>query len=76
MIYKEKLGNSIVIIRILKPNVIFLTGKSCSGKSFLSNELSNEYNILELDKIVRKLGKKYNIGKAPDYAWAFPTYHI
>lgn len=69
---KEALAN----ISLLTPKLIFLTGKSGTGKSYYSNILADKYNykILELDKIIRNIAKKYNIGHAPDYAKAFSIY--
>lgn len=59
----------------IKPRLIFLTGKSSTGKTTLSNKLKNEgYEIIELDLIVRSLGKKYNVGSSPDYDEAFKLY--
>lgn len=56
------------------PPVIFLTSKSGTGKSYISNKLKDlGYVILELDVIVRKLGKKHNLGKGPHYNDAFLT---
>lgn len=69
---KEALAN----ISLLTPKLIFLTGKSGTGKSYYSNILANKYNykILELDKIIRNIAKKHNIGYAPNYAKAFSIY--
>lgn len=69
---KEALAN----ISALTPKLIFLTGKSGTGKSHFSNILSDKhgYKLLELDTIVRAVAKKYGVGSAPDYAPAFAVY--
>lgn len=69
---KEAIAN----ISALTPKLIFLTGKSGTGKSHFSNILSEKhgYKILELDTIVKVVAKKHNVGSAPDYAPAFAVY--
>ena len=59
-----------------KPKVIFLTGKTCLGKSIFSFSLRDNANycIFELDTVVRMLGSKHNLGTAPDYDEAFSIY--
>jgi len=38
-----------------KPRLIFLTGKTCSGKTFLSNNVASVgYNIVKLDEVIYK----------------------
>jgi len=74
-IIKETFDKGVKILKVIKPNLIFLTGKSGTGKSYLSGKLEEVgYVPLELDLIVRKLGKKYNVGTAPDYDTAFQVY--
>lgn len=73
MIFKN-IDEIIKFIKKNKPKVIFLTSKSGNGKSYMSNKLSQQYTILELDLIIRKLGKKYKLGEAPDYNLAFKIY--
>ena len=47
-------------IKVLRnKNRIFLTGKSGTGKSYLSNKLGHK--VLELDSVVLKLMKKYKM---------------
>lgn len=47
---------------VLKPNLIFLVGRPGTGKSTLSNKLiQNGFKHVELDSVVRKLHKKYQI---------------
>jgi cytidylate kinase len=73
---KVSLKQAIDSISALTPKLIFLTGKSSTGKSYLSNILANKhgYKILELDAVVHSVAKKHGVGSAPDYAAAFAVY--
>lgn len=74
-IIKESFDNGVNILKVIRPKLIFLTGKSGTGKSYLSGKLEKVgYIQLELDLIVRRLGKKLNIGEAPNYNTAFQVY--
>ena len=73
---KSSFDDAILNLLCLKPNIIFLTGKTCNGKSYFSNILKNKgnYKILELDILVRELGEKHNFGTYPNYNKAFKVY--
>ena len=73
---KTNFDNAIHNIKCFKPNTIFLTAKSCNGKSYFSNilKIESDYKILELDVLVRQLGKKYNVGESPEFNKAFQVY--
>ena len=73
---RVSLSQAITNLECLRPPVIFLTAKSCNGKSYFSRQLikNSDYQILELDVLVRKLANQEDIGKAPDYEKAFSLY--
>lgn len=74
-ISKDRFEDALKNISQNKPATIFLTSKSCNGKSYFSNMLKDKgYKILELDLIVRKLASKHKIGTAPNYDPAFKIY--
>jgi guanylate kinase len=74
MIFKN-IQEIIKYIKKEQPKIIFLTSKSANGKSYLADKLTKfNYITLELDLIVRKLGKKHKVGKSPDYDEAFKLY--
>jgi dephospho-CoA kinase len=74
MSLKISFDDAIKNLICIKPKIIFLTGKSGTGKSFFSSKLKQHFLPLEVDLIVRKLAKKYNIGFGPDYNEAFKVY--
>jgi len=69
-------NEALLQLQCIKPNIIFLTSKSCNGKSYFANILIKmaDYKILELDNLVRKLAKQFKVGKAPNYNDAFKIY--
>jgi len=71
---KVSFDNAIKNLTCIQPKLIFLTGKSGTGKSYFSSKLKDNFVPLEVDLIVRKLAKKHNIGIAPDYNKAFQVY--
>lgn len=72
---RVKFDDALETLALLKPRLTFLTAKSASGKTYLSDALKEEgFVILELDNIVRSLGKKYAEGTAPNYSKAYNVY--
>lgn len=56
------LKSTISNLIVLRPNLMFLVGRPGTGKSTLSNKLiQNGFKHIELDLIVRKIHKKYQI---------------
>lgn len=72
---RVKFDDALETLALLKPRLTFLTAKSASGKTYLSDALKEEgFVILELDNIVRSLGKKYAEGTSPNYSKAYNVY--
>ena len=51
---RDNFNTAVKNLICIKPNIIFLTGKSGNGKTYFSNILKNKagYKVLEMDIIV------------------------
>ncbi len=54
------MNDAIMAINTIRPKYVFLTAKSGAGKTYFSNRL-RDYEVLELDTVVRKIGERFGI---------------